>query len=518
MQQESTNTEVKLIQDHYPVHERAIAQILTWGSLLFTPLFSYFLFVACKQISGDMLSQVNLENSSVAATTFSVVITVLIIMNLVSDSTAVNPVEEAEDALSIIHNRTQLEKIPYLMSKHAYARLNQLIAFPSFMILGAADAVAVAYIFSNKVVQLSVGIPVTFLNAIYYYMFSGHNIRKHAYVTINQITQCFPSLKNLYLSPLRFIETHFQVLCNVIYRSVAAGYIAYELLETVFHASLTTPFNKWSIITLMLATAYVTYQSRFLQVYNHYFRDEFLRISSDVFQKTKVPAINIVKNLLLSSLRGIPASILLYNRSIFNNSYVTYIFSTIIGGLILLASFIANHQTDKLISASLKQAPAITDLNAVINDEESSASLFHKIAKQYQNSTIKNATAVMNIGARAVRWIAFIGFLATLNMFLQANGMPLSITFTDLLLLSCIWGIPTLVADYKVFQEEFIETWSYYRTKIQIGATSVQMREFSTLLRGITAFFTSKKYYEPAVLHDLLNEDERPFFSQPTKF
>jgi len=497
----------------YPYWQRILTLMLTCAAVGIDTLFPYFLFVACDSITDKTLEEIGINNEGmhIAFNAFTIL---LIMMNFISDSTAVNPIESAENALDMLHNSNEPLQDYKRNSVKTLTLFNQMVSLPSFAIGAASDALTIAYLSSRLGVQLSLGIPVILLGVTYYYMFSGHNLRKHAGATIHEITHGFPSIKRIWRAPARFSEANLRILSNIVYRGIAFSYITNQVLETVFKQSGSDPLSLWLIFGVMGITVYVTAQSRSLQVYGRFFKPNYAEVPKDILANIKMSKKGIFIDLITSLARGVPLGVILYRHSPFVHKYLMTLFSIGTGVVVTAHNFYALHQTRKLDIALAKyvgnKAQEIVDLDQqkISFHQKSSTELFDAIAAHYKTNTLENITSIINFGARAARWIAFIGFLTSLQQVFNENGVQLQLDFNDILCLATLWGIPTLAADGEVFQNEFRENWSYYCAKIKIGAPNQQAAKRMLPIRALTAFFTAKSQFKLERLQPVLQELE----------
>jgi len=496
--------------DIYPLWQKILTRALTCGAITLEPLFSYFLYFACTNIIDETFSEFGIKNKNLQLIV-NVSMIALVAISFINNVTAVNPIEEAENLLEILHSSKPQESNCEQSSANILAKFNQIASFPYFIVTAAADAITIGYMSPRLGVQLGLGVPATLLSTTYLYMLYGHNLRKHAEETISEIKKCFPSLKRLWQAPARLLEANLQVCSSIIYLSVIDGYIMNELLRTIFKHDKIDKINFCLIVVVSGISIYVSLQSRTLQVYSRFFKAEYMDIPTEIITKAKPSKIGIFSDFIISFTRGGPLGIMFYRHSPFSHKFAKLAVSISTSTVVTLQNLYTLYQTRKLDSALSKHMQKKKERDSLRLQENpyqklTSSELFDAIAENYQVNYLSNISGFINLGARVARWIAFVGYMISIQKVFEQYGIPTRLDYKDIICLASIWGIPNFAAEYKFFQAEFRENWSYYRAKFAIGAPDENIAKRPMPARALVSFFSSKKYYESKKMINLLEE------------
>lgn len=494
--------------------KRILAQLLTWAAVGIEPLFAYFLYLsvshAQEKISGE-LGMDEIEGLNVA---FKIALIALVGLNLAADLTAVNPVEESEllissnDEAPVMKNNNDycinyetVYKIGGGLSKITFFA----VALPSFINFAASDAVAIADWTDNIPVKIISGALVTACGVAYYSMFSGANIKRHSLEFIERIFAKESTLLSIIRTPLISSEVALQAVSNMLYRSIAGAYIGLSLTQDVFKLSPThaavVPWMSIAAGLTLIATAF----SRVRQVRGRYFNPEFETLEPEHFIGLGISKLGLVGDALITNTRS--ASVVwLLSKVEMENDTLKYSIMAAVGVAINAHGHYVSYQTRRN-QAALKYRQSLE-----VNVAADANSTFDKIVEHFKKSPGLNKTiTVVNGGARASRWIGFIGFLLGVQKVLAENGRNLNLGFYDTVALAGLWGIPTLVADGVVYSAEMTDVLSYYRAKIAIGAPSKKDEASFAPIRFFKSVFTPKNQYEESKLkevHDKLTAGE----------
>ncbi len=486
----------------YPRWQRTTARFFTTGAVALELLYAYFLYVACSGVGDNLWNEMGIEDHETRhglQIGFNMVVALLVVINLISDSTSVNVVEDAEDVLELMHQPRTAQEGPHPVADRALTVFNQSLAAWPFVVSSAADLVTWSYFFSDLGAILGIGLPSMAFGVAYYYMFSGANLARHAVAMVKELSLGLSFMRQaLKKAPARFLESCLQAGSNIAYQTVARNYILLELLTRIFKKNSEDPGSVTLLYFTTAVSVYITMQSRILPVFNRFFKDGFDTITSDLLKQVPASRSGMAIDLAMACSRGGPLAYLLYCH-LPGGEAIQLSTALTIGSIAAGHHFYALQQTRKL-DAILAAQPQKT---MVADEPETATELFDAIAKHCgQKPSLDVAYHFVNVGARAARWIAFVGFLVE-----SQQAFKIHLNFRDLLCLASIWGVPTLAGDGKVYLEGFKTHWPYFMAKYKIGIPVIETEDAaqrSCLNRTVSAFYTPKKKYAPAQLRQVL--------------
>ena len=445
---------------------------LTVSSVIVDLIFVVFMFNAVREAVTRGLDEAGIENEllenllMIAGYFFSG-------MNTIGDTLAVNPVEDAED-ISTLSSKTLKKELEDAgkcesIATRSLTLINQSLAQASYMVGASGDAVAFAYLASNTIYRWGTGIPVTLLGIIYYNMLTRVAINEHAHEFVHRLTAKESTLIKAIKSPAKTLEVIIQSLSNGIYRGVGFGYIMEQLLTTLFEKKEGDPSNVYFISAAALATLYVTLFSRTLNVHKKVFSTiDRTKVSKDILSRSEVSKFNLA-DIMLTTLRAIPASILLHKYSGISNPIIDYASSSALGLLLMAHGLYVRYgmRLDQAVAQELKKEQLLGDISPTL-EPKSSAELFDAIQETLKTDKLRNIVTILNVCGRAARSIVLFGFITVLNDSLKQRGIDLKLDFLSLACLHQLWGNTTLENEASFFQRFLVENTSYNGAKFHI--------------------------------------------------
>ncbi|OGB83120.1 hypothetical protein A3F66_01675 [candidate division TM6 bacterium RIFCSPHIGHO2_12_FULL_32_22] len=478
--------------------KRTILKTLTLSTILIDPLYSYFLFTAIYKVIKNTEEELGVQSNKFIDIFFTAFIIFITTMSYLYDITVVNPIEEAEAIASLEDEEldSNLQSINNLCKQKTIKIAiftNQIIANSAYFINSTASAVSVAYLTRLNGLRWGVGIPVTLLNMIYNNMLTRRKVKTHTYKFMWEILNLFNgrSIIKMFQSPLTFLEVIIQVLTRAIYGGISTGYVMEELVAEFYENGI----NKASLLNglvlyALLSAFFNDIFSRTLNVQRKFFNPQFEKLAPSILKSVRVNPSVIMVDGFLSMIRAISAGTLLY-RHISTHPILKIIFVITVAGLIFSHNFYvrhSNHLKEKGLDIFESNAfiNSSTEVISVDKKDTTPSKIFDFIKENLKSSKLQRNVTFINFGMITANWMAFLGFLITLNKLLK-NSTNLNLDFFDLVCIQQLWGNTSLANDSSFAQENMVENISYYYTKIFL--------EKRKALFGFKAFFKSKKEY-----------------------
>jgi hypothetical protein len=357
-------------------------------------------------------------------------------------------------------------------------------AISSFAALAASDAVTIVDMDKDQNSSYVIGATVTTLGVFYYFAMSKEDVVEHSIFFVKQASDLFiPLLKDFYQQPANALAVTKQCITTLAYRSIAAAYVVY---------TLGLPTNL--VLGALASTALVTVLSRFLSPYNKYFKPEFAKLTREHLAKAKEEHATSTKLLwrAISTLsQGLPAAVITYEyakdlnplwqiaiASLTGIAVTAHDSYTTINNQINNAALAIQSQEritgQPLASGSEDPTDVLTQQLLPTNAQgpgniapNTAVELFNLISKSRDPRKIQNAMSAINVGARYIRLISFVGFLHTLINDFATNDLKIDIDMPPLALVSAAVyiGVNIAIAEYLYYQNKLIESANYHVTK-----------------------------------------------------
>lgn len=485
--------------------KKTISKCLAIASILIDPLYSYFLFTAIYSVIEYSQEEAGLNNKfwEILFTSLAAFFT---IMNFISDITLVNPIEEAEVITSSIDENFEgdLNLIDSPPCKQKFVKsvvvFNQLTANSTYLINAGSSVLSVAYLTSLPELRWGIGLPVIILNVVYYNMLNRSKIKEHTYKFMKIILNLRDLNPTIIIkSPLKSLEVIIQILAKAIYSGISTGYVMKQILsEFIYKGEKQSSLSNDLILYAILTTFYNTIFSRSLNVQRKFFNSEFDDVSSNFLKEAKVGCFELLKDGIISATRSISASVLLFRHGP-ENFPLNITLTASLGILTMSHNFYVKYNNRLYeVALSLKKRNNSQIIN--IDKELSSEKLFDLIKEQLKTPKLKKIVSFINSGMILANWIAFLGFLMSLNEVLKANT-NFKLDFYDLVCIQQLWGNTSLANDASFAQENMVENISYYCTKQFLEKNSKYFGLFH-------AFLKAKKDYPKNYLETFIKARE----------
>jgi hypothetical protein len=412
-------------------------------------------------------------------------------VDLVGELLIVNPIEAAESLLPKTNpsdsNHTSRHSCTDVAIS-SFGWFNWVLAQPTYLIGGTADAISIAYLSKSPLLKFGYGTPVTLLAFIYYNLFMQGKIEKHAEEFLKHFLNFRESiLWNMLRSPGRSLEVIMQSVCNALYRSVCAAYIMDQLLRVMFDQG-----NSQVIFDCVVPTFFITFYSsvfsRTLNVINKYYNPEMAKIDRNILKQTSISKLGLCIDALMTVLRAGPASILIHRYGP-QNMYLNGALS-IGAGLILAGQSLHVRYNLRLRETAITRTSAAASSLSDENDFVTFAELFEHKKKSNATRGTKMVATMFNVSSRVARSIAFLGFLVTLNQDILPSR---ELNFLIILCIHQLWGNPTFENELSFFGDFIESNIVYYKTKFQLSKEGLHsFGFFASLFKSIHEYPSEK--------------------------
>lgn len=512
--------------------KRVFAQLLTWAAVGIEPLFAYFLYMSVANAEKKIASETGIDEVPALGIAVQIVLIGLVAKNLIADLTSVNPVEDAEYLISPAKPPVLKPSDNYYINYETIRKIGggvSLIAtfvgaIPSFANFAASDGVAIADWTDNVPVKYGLTGLVTVLGVSYYMMFSGGKLKQHALELAERIFAKDSTLLAILRSPAISLEVLIQVFSNMGYRSIAAAYIGLSLLHDV----LGLPPTHAAVIPYMIVASALTFgttaMTRVLQVKNYYLNSEFEKLEDTHFVRSTISKPGLIADAIITNTRSAAATWLMSSLITLEDQRLKYSIIAAVGVAInahgLYVSWKTRRNQAALEYRNTDEAAKklLPDDGGVSTDEDEISATkaaepaaptegkpaFDELVEYFNSNALNTLLTVVNGGARAARFVGFIGFLLGIERTLADNGIDLGLSFMDTVALAGLWGVPTLVADGRVYEEELRSVWKYYRAKMAIGAPTEEGDKRMAAFRFFSSIFTPKDQFEEEKVQKVL--------------
>ena len=473
---------------------------LTTGSIILSPLFAFFLYQSIAKVRDATLKEFSAEDSAWATTALTLLAIYFTLANLFGDPPSLNPTEDAEELVKIKEHEEEQGGGCTL----SLAKMNKMLAIPSFTHFAADTAIAIAGLSSNnRTFYLGLGIPFTSFSVLNQYIRTKGTIEEHSkrlVASLSSLDTIEASVMKLLKSPLISLEVSFEAFSNIASQGIAAGYIV-DQLNKVFDVNQTNPSVMPWIITATFLTAYNTAFTKVLPAYDHYFNPDFTQLEEADFKKAKLSATDWLLNSSIALTRAF-CFIWLSCRFGPQNIFKKSLLAAGLGLANFLHPFYTLYHKQKQ-EIALEQKRQQEHYLQLINPENelealllpSSEKLFDKIAAHFETPNLKKAVTVINVSAHIGQVLSFFGFVADVLQTVEANGYHLPFNFKDTFALALLWGIPIAIIEGRDNQEPLIKTVAYQQAKYQIGAPTEALAQKNILTRTLASFFYAKEHY-----------------------
>lgn len=331
-------------------------------------------------------------------------------------------------------------------------------------------------------------------------MLTRTKINEHSYEFISRIVDTKNSmLINCAKSPLVSFEAMIQTLINAINRSLLCAYITDQLLTQFFGNNNDHKNEVLNIFILYssISTLYISLFSRTLNVYKQFFNPKFQEISFELLKNTQVSRFGIFVDISMGLLRGGAASVLLYKHG--PTDFPANILLSISIGLCLTLQSVYSRYKSRLNQTALEKKLEKTmneEIDPQVLENITSLELFDFIKETFKTKWTKRVAISLNLGERTARWLAFMGFLSTMNQLLKTNT-NLKLDFYDLFCIQQLLCNPALENEFSFLQDTLVDNLAYYRTKVYLK---------KNLNHVGSAFLKTKLDYSKGSLLNLLPE------------
>ncbi|MCK4608291.1 MAG: hypothetical protein KAT71_02310 [Gammaproteobacteria bacterium] len=489
-----------------PKYKRTLLKLMTLSALALDSIFIVFLYNAMKSALLYTMDEFD-ESSETLQTSFLIAFGGMVSFNLIAELLIINPVEEAEAMagskiagfIGDIEGDNLCDKI----TSSSLAVFNQIVAQPTYVIGAAADAVSIAYLTSQGWLKWGYGVPVTMLGVVYYNLLMRTPINRHAKEFIHKFLNCQESIFiNTLKTPAKSLEVLIQTLSNAIYRSVSMGYIMDQILVELFNQGSDNQDNTYYIAFAFFFTFYISLFSRTLNVRDKVLNPKFDTIPQEMLKTTKVSKIGSCIDVLMTTLRAGPASVIIYRHG-FDSQIANIMLSGSIGVTLMLQGLYVRYKT-RLHQTALENIERGVPKEST--EPRSAEEVFEMLKKQNKTKGLTVVATGLNVCSRASKSVAFLGFLAVLNDALISNGINLQLDFWDILCVHQLWGNTNFENELSFFQQAIQENLAYHITKCKIA-----IKQSKPAISVITSFWKSKEDYSLSTLSDAdLLQQEQP--------
>ncbi len=486
-------------------YKRHFYKTLTVGCIILDTPYAFVLIVAIFGALRYLLGEWGVEGILVDIISMTLAC-ILSTLNAGCDALLPNPIESAETLATPSQDNRLDRKIkksnPYkkgLIKSLIFTNL--AIGNLTYIVGSFFNALPLAYVSSSPWALWLPGIPIAGLTVLYFNLISWEPIKEHAYEFIHRLIDSKNStIINALRAPIQSLEVLIQSLSNAVYKGVSFGYIAHQFLQLFFRMEEEDPKNLPYIYLTAALTFYITLFSRTLNVHREIFNEQWKLLPQGVLNSTRVSIKGSAFDILMTTLRAAPTSILLYRHGSANKP-VNLSISLIAGCLVLFHGLYVRYHK-RLNETALQENSALmqrllVSSSASESNDSNSETTFDRITEYYKTENLKKINGWANLGARIGRSAAFLGFLIDLNKLLCRRNV-LCLDFYDILCLHQLWGNTSLENEASFYQKNLVDNCAYYRAKVTI--------EKNQPLYGWGAFWKSKSEYPVEHLKDFLHK------------
>jgi len=416
----------------------------------------------------------------------------LVTTHTLNNMSSVNVTEDAEIAHEEI--RSHRELTGHSLAAHRLAIASRILSLPSMGLSAAANAVAIAYLSDNPAVRWVVGTGTTALGLAALALFET-DVNKHSEALINRLINSKKALINIVKSPLLSLEVCIEALSNITYRAISAGYITQQLLKKLLGLTGNHAAILPLIATAAALTSYNTAFSHILPIQQAYFNEEWRTLRENIVRQTRVTIRDWITNALFALTRGAGTAWFCYRFT--PGPIALKISLAAASGLAAsLHNFYALMVKCRYeIAFQQYQQRQRVERLAILDENTTAAKLFNQLAREYQTPSLNRTVLAMNMGASTAKWLAFVGFLLSLQQALMEQGITVPLNLYDTLFLALGWGTATIFADKAAYERSTRDVWTYWRAKYHIGAPNQAIAQQCLPSRIVQTLFYPKKHY-----------------------
>lgn len=480
---------------------RVFLSALTSGAVLLEPLLAYFLYDAIKGLSEAILNEFGVEDSLPwLMVIFNVISAFLVINNVVGTVSAMDLPEEIQRLLQ--KNPPIAENDRVTQAGRIFTYVNRGLALPSAAIFAASNAIAIAYLSENPIVRWLAGSAAISIEVITYHILSARTISDHSTQFVERLTNQTSTTLRALKSPLKTLEVVLESLALLGYKGISSGFIMHQLLKRVFNIEENNPYMLPAIATAVAFTLYGTTFSSVAPVHRKIFKERWNQLTPEEVAKGKAGAIGWIKDILLAGMRGAGVGWMM-QRFIPGDAGLKFGLAIPTSSLLFLHKLYVLHRTRCRENAyRLHKKELIRSGRVQLTDEELNdrVKLFDKIAEHYRSPRFERLITAINAGSGAAKWIAFVGFLTTLQKTLDLNGMPLQLTSLDRAFLALAFGTATILATQAGSIPSREGVMSSLYTKFKIGPPTEKIAEACMPSRVLATMYSPKAAWQLQVM------------------
>lgn len=488
--------------DYIPVSEetiqfpsiRKLARAIAITAVILDGFYSPFMFQTGPAGFKAMFDQLGVDISDNTFKYIQAGAIPFVLCNLINDWSSVDPLREADElVLNYIKHTSvsQKKNKTHIVNLILSLMIKTAAVLYSYPIGASADGLPTVDWFNHwfgknsseaEVLRyMSLSIFATFLT-VYYMMFLNGRISNHVSALIETMKSLPDFMKFAGKNFFTMVEVMMQVTANACNRGVSFTFIMSTGLKEYIDVPKHKPVSKNLAISAGVNSAFLTYFTRLLSVYNKLFNKEFSSISDLEYKQASGFNLGFVVDAFFGAIRGGSIGLLIYQ--LIQPSAWSYLAAPTLGGLITAHSLSVHYQFRRKENAIIrrKNQTPLGENSALLTEEHESVDIsdvecldelpvterikskFEALASQQNSRPLRSASGLVVHATQILRLFAFFMFVETFDEIILGNRFsPLT-----LFALTLLWGCEVYKNNAALYQEAITETWTGMAAKWQM--------------------------------------------------